>query len=197
MMKVTITAASKKSKKVTSQDLVDLFRNLDWDDVDWADRYVDRFLIKALNLDPNKHIFSQASYINQLDENSKNELMSWLSDPEAVHSTRMKGRRKSSSKKSGNSYSIAVRYEEYPDGGVRSATFKGADLRDALKNMVSSLGFYLDENQIEDDDMSAEDIIEELESRNGDGCDFIITLKDKSTGQMLMDYQDSFEEEDF
>ena len=32
------------------------------------------------------------------------------------------------------------------------------------------------------------DVIQELESQNGDGCDYIIRLEDKRTSEILMDY---------
>lgn len=181
----------KSSTEVTNEYLNQLFQNMNWDDVDYADRLINRTIKKYI---PTDSIFDQAKYINMLDEDVKQELMSLLESPEAIHESRMKSKKKSSagSKKSAGS-ELYVKYEDYPDGNIKEATFSGSSRSEALKAMVDSLLLYLDVATIEDDNLSDEDIIKELEEQNGDGCDYIILLKDKKTGEVLMDYP--YEEE--
>ena len=129
-----------------------------------------------------------------LDDDVKQELMSLLESPEAIHEKRMNNRKahKSNKNKSGST-KLRVKYEDYPDGNIKSATFSGSSRSEALKAMVDSLLLYLDVDTIEDDNLSDEDIIKALEERNGDGCDYIILLKDMKTGEVLMD--NPYEEE--
>ena len=181
----------RSSTEVTNEYLNQLFKKLDWDDVDYADRLIDRTIKKYL---PVTNIFDQAKYINMLDDDVKSELMSLLESPEAIHEKRMKGRKKHDSRKNtSRDTELYVKFEDYPDGNIKEDTFSGSSRSEALKEMVSSLLLYLDVNTIEDDDLSDEDIIKALEERNGDGCDYIILLKDMKTGEVLMDYP--YEEE--
>ena len=178
---------------ITNEYLNILFKRIDWDDIDYGDRLIDRTIKKELGVD---NVFDQAEYINMLDEGTKDTLMTLLENPDQLHAKRMKGRKKSSKRSAKtSSCTLEVKYEDYPDGNVKKAKFEGADLRSALIAMVNDLLLYLDQDEIEDNNMSAEDIIESIEERNGDGCDFIIILKDLSTGKVLMDYQDYYEEE--
>ena len=192
-MKRYIKSASNTKGKITNDYLNQLFKKIDWDDVDYADKLIDRTIKKELGVD---NVFDQAEYINMLDPSVKNELLDLLENPDKLHAKRMKGRKKSSNRSAKtSSCTLEVKYEDYPDGNVKKAKFEGADLRSALIAMVNDLLLYLDQDEIEDDNMSAEDIIGSIEERNGDGCDFIIILKDLSTGKVLMDYQDYYEEE--
>lgn len=54
---------------------------------------------------------------------------------------------------------------------------------------------YLDVEQIEEENLSPEDIVEYLESVNGDGCDYITELKNVSTGEVLIKAEDYDSEE--
>ena len=173
--------------EITNEYLNELFKKIDWDDVDYADRLIDRIIKKELGVE---RIFDQAKYINMLDEGIKNDLIFLLSDPEAVHAKRMEGRSKKSSKsKSSKNTILYVKYEDYPDGNVKEAEIEGTDITDALTKLVGSLLVYLDTDQIADDNMTSDDIIHELGLRNGDGCDYIIELVNKSTGDTLMEYE--------
>lgn len=183
----------RSSTQVTNEYLNQLFQKIDWDDVDYADRLIDRTIKKYIPVDS---IFDQAKYINMLDEDVKQELMSLLESPEAIHEKRMKGKRKSSASNNKSTGSeLYVKFEDYPDGNIKEETFSGSTRSEALKAMVDSLLLYLDVDTIEDDNLSDEDIIKSLEERNGDGCDYIILLKDMKTGEVLMDYP--YEEEDY
>lgn len=176
----------KSSKEITNNYLNELFREIDWDDVDYADRLIDRTIKKHIPVD---NIFDQAKYINMLDEDVKSDLMYLLENPEVLHEMRMKGRKKSKKNTKGSSSVVLdVKYEDYPDGNVKTATFSGSDKLKALKKLVDSLGLYLDVDTIDDNNLSADDVIDEIERSNGDGCDYIISLKDKTTGEVLMDY---------
>ena len=87
-------------------------------------------------------------------------------------------------------------YERYSSNGIKAATVSGTDLLDALKKMVDHMCLYLDREQIEDENMSAEDIIEEISYSNGDGCDFIYTIQNLTTNETLLD-EGAAEEEDW
>lgn len=171
----------KSSEDITNEYLNDLFKNIDWDDVDYADRMINRIIKKHLGVDDP---IDQAKYINMLDDDVKSELMNLLKDPEALHNKRLSGRRKSSK---GKSTELKVIFEDYPDGKVKTEVFEGSSRIEALKNMADSLLLYIDGTTIDDDNMSESDILNYIESRNGDGCDYIIELTDTTTGETLLD----------
>lgn len=174
------------SKEITNDYLNELFEQLDYDDADYADRLIDRTIKKYLSVG---NIFDQAKYINMLDEDVKSELMSLLESPEAIHEKRMKNKGKSRSRQNkSKSCELYVKFEDYPDGNVKQSTFFGNNRLEALKNMISSLLLCLDADTIDEDSLSDDDVIKELESRNGDGCDYIIRLEDKSTGEIIIDH---------
>lgn len=175
------------SEEITNNYLHELFKKIDWDDVDYADNIINTLISKKLGVDKNR-IFDQAKYINMLDEADRNDLMSLLEDPKAIHDRRMKNRRKRKSSKGAAPVTLQVKYEDYPDGNIKSASVSGTDLLDAFKQLVDKLLLYIDVDEIEDNNMSAEEILESIEERNGDGCDYIIKLVNKSTGEILMDY---------
>lgn len=54
--------------------------------------------------------------------------------------------------------------------------------------MLDELLLYIDRATVEEDQLSESEILNHLEERNGDGCDYIIKLTDETTGQVLMDY---------
>lgn len=68
---------------------------------------------------------------------------------------------------------------------------------EALKKIVDNLGLYLSVDEIEEEGYSPEQIIESIQSTNGDGCDYIILLKNITTGEVYIDdyYEDAEEEE--
>jgi hypothetical protein len=68
------------------------------------------------------------------------------------------------------------RYERYAEGRRGSATIEREDLLACLKVLVDHIDVYLDVDDIEEDNMTTKDIIEHLNSVNGDGCDFIYRL---------------------
>lgn len=84
-------------------------------------------------------------------------------------------------------------YERYGGGKKKKINITGTDLRDALYKMVSNMMLYLYPEDIEDDNMTAEEILESIESSNGDGCDYITKLENKTTGEILLS---GFDEDD-
>ena len=91
---------------------------------------------------------------------------------------------------------LRVIFEPYTryggSNGVKTATVSGVDLLDALKKMCDRMRLYIDSNYIEEEDMSAEDVIERLSTDNGDGCDYILALTNLTTGDNYIseDYED-------
>ena len=87
-------------------------------------------------------------------------------------------------------------YERYRGGsGIKSATVSGPDLLSALKKMVDRMNLYITSEEIDDEEMSAEEVIERIESENGDGCDLIILLKNLVTGETYI--SEGYEEDDW
>lgn len=97
-----------------------------------------------------------------------------------------------------NSVKLRVEYEVYTragSGGIKRATVSGLTLLDALKKMTDRMGLYVDSEAIEENNMTAEDVIKSIDMSNGDGCDYIIQLKNLTTGEVLIQGQDFSEEE--
>ena len=86
-------------------------------------------------------------------------------------------------------------YERYGRQGIKKLRAKGADLYQALCNMCDKMMLYLDSEQIQEEEMTPDDIIESIDSSNGDGCDYIFYIKNISTGEMLL--QGDYTEDDF
>lgn len=86
-------------------------------------------------------------------------------------------------------------YERFSSGGIKRATVSGSTLLDALKKMVDKMGLYITSNDIENQNMSAEEVIERITESNGDGCDYIIQLKNLTTKEVLIQGEDFSEEE--
>lgn len=192
-----ILATSTQQGEITDEYFESLFKALDWDDIDYADRYVNRVLKKHLG--GGNPFYDQVKYVNMLDADVRQALIDFLSDPQAVHDERMKAKRKSSRRQrssSNVSIELKVKYEDYPDGNIKVEYFTGNSLLDALKKMADKLLLYIDVETIEEDEMSADDVLKAIETRNGDGCDYIITMENTRTGELLMDFfYDEYAEE--
>lgn len=97
-----------------------------------------------------------------------------------------------------NSVKLRVEYEVYTrngSGGIKRATVSGPTLFDALKKLVDKMGLYITSEDIEKQKMTSEAIIENIDMSNGDGCDYIIQLKNLTTGEVLIQGEDFSEEE--
>lgn len=82
-------------------------------------------------------------------------------------------------------------YDRYGSGSLKRAKVKGNDLLEALSKMCDHMCLYLDSDIIEVEGYTAEEVLQRLESYNGDGCDYIMYIKDLGTGQLLLqgDYE--------
>lgn len=185
------SASDMSNNEITNEYLDELFKNIDWDDVDYADKMIDRIIKRELGVDI---VFDQAEYINMLDKDVKDDLMYLLENPDKLHQKRMKNKKSKNKKSIGPTpakssvVELSVKYEDYPDGNIRSISVEGTDRLDALKNMLDELLLYIDRATVEENQLSESEILNHLEERNGDGCDYIIKLTDETTGQVLMDY---------
>lgn len=75
-------------------------------------------------------------------------------------------------------------YEMYPDGNIESITVVEDTELDAFMELVDNLQVYLTSEDIEDENMAVPQIVERLQSINGDGCDYIIFFENRTTGDV-------------
>lgn len=73
----------------------------------------------------------------------------------------------------------------YPDGNIESITVVEDTELDAFMELVDNLQVYLTSEDIEDENMAVPQIVERLQSMNGDGCDYIIFFENRTTGGRL------------
>jgi hypothetical protein len=88
---------------------------------------------------------------------------------------------------------LRVEYEPYEryggGGGLRKARVSGKNLLDALTRMTSKMGLYITPEVIEELNMSSDRIIRDIIESNGDGCDFIASLVNETTGETYIDVE--------
>lgn len=95
----------------------------------------------------------------------------------------------------GDRYKVVYEpYERYTSSGVKEATFTAPTLYDALCKLCDNMLLYLDLEQIEEEQMTEEEIVDYITSINGDGCDYIFKFENLSNGAVIIDGGDS---EDF
>ena len=85
-------------------------------------------------------------------------------------------------------------YERYGSSGLKRANVSGVDKLDALKKMTDHMGLYIDSEIIEEEGYSFEDAINGIAMSNGDGCDFIVVIQDRDTGEVY--FSENYEEEE-
>lgn len=84
---------------------------------------------------------------------------------------------------------IYIPYRRYEDVLPNIGHITANSFREAIIKMLSIVGMYSDKNTIEAHEqeigreMTQEELVDMLESENGDGCDFIITLMNETTGE--------------
>lgn len=78
-------------------------------------------------------------------------------------------------------------YERHSRGELVKVIIERDSFLEALKTMVDNMSLYLDSETIEDEGMTGDDVIGSIEESNGDGCDFIYSLKDLLSGEVLID----------
>ena len=83
-------------------------------------------------------------------------------------------------------------YERYTSSGVKTATFTAPNLFEALCKVCDKLLLYFNREDIEEEGYTVEDILNRLHSENGDGCDFIISIENISTGKTIFDDSESY-----
>ena len=88
-------------------------------------------------------------------------------------------------------------YERYTQTSRKTATVSGRDLLHALKKMVDRMRLYIDSDDIEDYGWTAQQVIDNIQSSNGDGCDYIVILKDINTDEVYIEAFDEMETEDW
>lgn len=105
--------------------------------------------------------------------------------------------------------SVRLHVEYYPyeryggGGGKRKANISADNMMEALAKLADHLGLYIQpEEIIGDEDYppeydSPEEVINEIEMSNGDGCDYITLLQNKTTGEVLIKGWDEEDEEEW
>lgn len=93
-------------------------------------------------------------------------------------------------------YIVYEPYERYGHSPMKRATIKGKSMLEALKKMVGKLGLYFDVEDIEYDEMQPSEILDRIESENGDGCDAIFELKNKATGEVYIQLEGAMDEDE-
>lgn len=89
-------------------------------------------------------------------------------------------------------------YGRYGDGGeIITAKVSGKDLRHALMRMVDKMRLYIKSDDIEENNLTAEEILDSISDSNGDGCDMIYHLKNLTTGEVLIDEPEYWDEQDW
>lgn len=88
-------------------------------------------------------------------------------------------------------------YERYGGGGgKKKANVSAPDMLTALKKLVDKMRLYIDSEEIEDEGYTPEEVIEQIQMSNGDGCDYITLLQEMNSGDVLIQ-EDYDEEEDW
>ena len=92
-------------------------------------------------------------------------------------------------------------YQRYQPACPRIGHITAKSFRQAVIKMLSRVRMYADEEVILEREeqlgreMTQEEMIEMLYAENGDGCDFIFSLTNETTGEVYMDCPDfGFEE---
>ncbi len=84
------------------------------------------------------------------------------------------------------------KYERYESGGYARRRGKGKTEKEALLNLLDKLNAWIDSDYIQEEEeetgkeLLVKDIIEMLEQNNGDGADFIIEMRNLTTGEVYI-----------
>lgn len=83
---------------------------------------------------------------------------------------------------------IYTPYDRYGnDYNDKRVTVTGVDLLDALSKMVDKMLLYIDSDDIEEEGYTTEDVLDNILTSNGDGCDYIKLLKNLTTGEVYIE----------
>lgn len=78
--------------------------------------------------------------------------------------------------------------EVYGEGNIRKVKAQGKDNKEALLKLSDKLCLYISSEEVEEreedgEEQTFESLINEIKKCNGDGCDYIIYLKDLESGK--------------
>ena len=101
-----------------------------------------------------------------------------------------------------NSVKLHVEYYPYEryggDDHLKKANITAPTELEALAKMCGNMGLYMDYDDVMENG-SVEDVIDNIDASNGDGCDYIKLLENRTTGEVLIkgDWEpdDDYEEE--
>lgn len=88
-------------------------------------------------------------------------------------------------------------YRSYPDRNIYDVEIIRRTEQDAFIQLLDEIGSYLTPEEIENNNMSVDEIVGKLRTMNGDGCNFIIYLKNDTTDDIYFgeEYGDDEDEE--
>lgn len=88
---------------------------------------------------------------------------------------------------------VVEEYTRYEPGKVYRLVAYGETEKQALLKLIDNIGMYTDSDSVleieeeEQRELSVEEIIDILEGENGDGCDFIMYLKNRNSGKVYIE----------
>lgn len=92
-------------------------------------------------------------------------------------------------------------YERYEMSSPKIGHITAPTFREAIIKMLSRVSMYLDKESIEEQEkelgreLTQEELIDQLTSQNGDGCDYIFLLRSEITGEVyIKEFYSPFEE---
>ena len=88
-------------------------------------------------------------------------------------------------------------YERYTRSPIKKARVSGPTLLEALKKLVDNMVLDITSEDIEHESMDDKEVIEYIDMRNGDGCDYIIMLKNLETDEILIESEYYEDEENW
>ena len=96
--------------------------------------------------------------------------------------------------KESSDITLEAKYEIYPDGRITSTRVTGNDEFDAFANLLDEVGSYVTSDDVldmQDEGATIEDVVKQIQSMNGDGSDFIFSIKNITTGKKYFDLDES------
>lgn len=128
--------------------------------------------------DENRYYFADKWLKNKWDNSQRMQLVKKM--------RRMQKASASPIKDESEKTTLKVKYESYAHKNTDEIVVEGNTLVDALSAMCKELNLYLSPEQIEEEHMDAYDILDDISTSNGDGCDYIIYIRNMTTKQKLL-----------
>lgn len=191
-MKRYIKAATIAQSDITDNILNDIFKNIPWKDVDYADRLINR-TCKKYGIEERQYGFSQAHMMKDLPENVYEDLMHRLENPKDLRPSKKTDYYTKVNK--GKKTTLKCVFEPYlEEGNLYEVEVTGKSLIDAFMKLLYKVKLYITPQEIEEDEMSANQILDRIKRESADGCDWIIELTNETTGETYIkekyDYED-------